>query len=71
MLAALSADPAPPSFEAVDAGVAGSGDIGFTYGRAKRTGTSTSKANGGGYYVRSWRVGPGGAWRVVFDVLAW
>jgi hypothetical protein len=52
----------------VDGGVAGSGDIGFTYGRAQRPGASEPH---GGYYVRAWRAGPGGAWRVVLDVLAW
>jgi len=67
-VASLSAEPSPPSFDTVEGGVAGSGDVGFTYGRAQRAGGSTAN---GGYYVRTWRVGPGGAWRVVFDVLAW
>ena len=65
VLAALTADPGLVSLETVDGGVAGSGDLGFTYGRAQRAGASN-----GGYYMRAWRVAAGGAWRVVFDVLA-
>ena len=67
VVAAIAADRTRWVFESVDGAVAGSGDLGFTYGRAQRAGAANAD---GGYYLRTWRVAPGGAWRVVFDVVA-
>lgn len=49
-------------WEPLDAGVAGSGDLGYTYGRAGVSEDSTS-------YARIWRRRPGGEWKIVLDVV--
>jgi ketosteroid isomerase-like protein len=49
-------------WEPLDAGVAGSGDLGYSYGRAGVTEDSTS-------YARIWRRQPGGEWKIVLDVV--
>lgn len=62
----LASDAGPWTFTTIDGATAGSGDLAFTYGRAEQT-TPTKSA---GYYVRVWRRGPGGAWRLVFDTVS-
>lgn len=55
------------TFEMLDGVVAGSGDLGFTYGRAVPTAGAAPRQ---AYYVRVWRRGPGGQWRLVFDTVS-
>lgn len=68
--AALAQDPAAMTWEPAGAFVAVSGDLGSTYGVAKKResgvqGTWVSSHN----YFRIWRKQPDGSWKVVLDVL--
>lgn len=49
-------------WEPLDAGVAGSGDLGYSYGWAGVSEDSTS-------YARIWRRQPGGEWKIILDVV--
>ncbi|MFZ1806738.1 MAG: DUF4440 domain-containing protein [Cyclobacteriaceae bacterium] len=55
------------NFEPVDANVAESGDLGFTYGRVKIESKegNMEKAN----YLRVWKREPGTNWKIVLDVI--
>jgi ketosteroid isomerase-like protein len=45
--------------------VSRAGDLGYTYGTAERTGNAPER----GVYLRIWERAPGGAWRLVLDLL--
>ena len=49
-------------WDPLDAGVAGSGDLGYSYGYAGVSEDSTS-------YLRIWRRRPGGDWKIILDVV--
>ncbi len=49
-------------WEPLDSGVAGSGDLGYSYGYAGVSEDSTS-------YLRIWRRRPGGEWKIILDVV--
>ncbi len=49
-------------WDPLDAGVSGSGDLGYSYGYADISEDSTS-------YLRIWRRRPGGEWKIVLDVV--
>ncbi len=57
------------AWEAMDGGVAASGELGYTYGRyeLKPSEASTAKAEKG-YYTRVWKRDQAGAWKIVADV---
>ena len=57
------------AWEAIDGGVAASGELGYTYGRyeLKPAEASTSKAEKG-YYTRVWKRDSAGKWKIVADV---
>jgi len=54
----------PGAFTTIDGAAAGSGDLGYTYGKVEGTGEKPA------YYVRVWRTGPSGAWRLTFDTVS-
>ena len=61
----LTGAPEPPDstrWDPLDAGVAGSGDLGYSYGFAGVSEDSTS-------YLRIWRRRPGGEWKIILDVV--
>jgi ketosteroid isomerase-like protein len=68
--AALAQDPAAMTWEPAGAVVAVSGDLGSSYGVAKRRegGAEGSWANSHNYF-RIWRKQPDGSWKIVLDVL--
>ncbi len=57
------------AWEAMDGGVAASGELGYTYGRyeLKPAETSTARVEKG-YYTRVWKRDSAGAWKIVADV---
>jgi hypothetical protein len=61
---ALKAVERPGTFTPIDGAVAGSGDLGYTYGKVEGPGEKPA------YYVRVWRTGPTGAWRLTFDTVS-
>jgi ketosteroid isomerase-like protein len=61
---ALKSAERPGAFTTIDGAVAGSGDLGYTYGKVEGTGEKPA------YYVRVWRTGPTGAWRLTFDTMS-
>ena len=50
--------------EPIKSDVAGSGDLGYTYGKYEIKGDASGK----GYYVRVWKRVQAGKWKVVLDV---
>lgn len=68
---ALAEDPAPMTWEPVAAVVASSGDLGATYGIAKRRESGAeSPWFDSDNYLRIWKKQPEGSWRLVLEVLA-
>ncbi|MCI0402822.1 MAG: nuclear transport factor 2 family protein, partial [Acidobacteria bacterium] len=57
------------AWEAIDGGVAASGELGYTYGRyeLQDNGASPAKVEKG-YYTRVWKRDPAGVWKIVADV---
>lgn len=55
------------TFTPKDYGVSAAGDLGFVYGDATRQTKPTAPVERGGY-LRIWRRGPDGRWRVVLDL---
>jgi ketosteroid isomerase-like protein len=69
--AALSGNTGPMTWEPAGGGVARSGDLGFTYGIAKRREAGTSGSwEPSDNYLRIWKKQPDGAWKAVLDVLS-
>jgi ketosteroid isomerase-like protein len=69
--AALAADKAPIGWEPAGSGVSRSGDLGYIFGTAKeRESGPASPWVKTGNYLRVWRKGADGAWKVAFDVLS-
>jgi ketosteroid isomerase-like protein len=64
---ALPAQPNPATWQVDDAGVARSGDLGFSYGVAKMKQPTGADA-GESVYVRVWRKQADGKWKVVLDI---
>ncbi len=57
------------AWEAIDGGVAASGELGYTYGRYELTPMEGSTAAvEKGYYTRVWKRDSAGVWRIVADV---
>jgi hypothetical protein len=54
-------------WEPVASGLAASGDLGFTVGRARYLDPDTRVLGATGSYVTIWRRQPDGAWKVLFD----
>jgi ketosteroid isomerase-like protein len=54
-------------WEPVASGLAASGDLGFTVGRARYLDPDTRTLGATGSYVTIWRRQPDGAWKVLFD----
>lgn len=68
---ALSGNTGPMTWEPAGGGVARSGDLGFTYGIAKRReGGASGSWEPSDNYFRIWKKQPGGPWKVVLDVLS-
>lgn len=61
---ALADDPGGLTWEAQGGGVSAAGDLGYTYGTAKRKAPEES-----GAYVRVWQRQPGGGWKLALDVM--
>lgn len=59
------------AWEAIDGGVAASGELGYTYGRyeLQDNGASPAKVEKG-YYTRVWKRDAAGVWKIVADVLS-
>ena len=64
----LAARPGSLSWQPVKADVAGSGDLGFTYGDYEFKGSGKDLVTETGYYMRVWKKQSDGKWRVVLDV---
>jgi ketosteroid isomerase-like protein len=60
----LATDPGSVSWEAQGSGVSAAGDLGYVYGTAERKAPRQI-----GVYLRVWQRPPGGAWKVVLDVV--
>lgn len=57
------------AWEAIDGGVAASGELGYTYGRYEtRDDAATPPKIEKGYYTRVWKRDPAGTWKIVADV---
>jgi len=57
------------AWEAIDGGVAASGELGYTYGRYEiQDNTASPAAVEKGYYTRVWKRDPAGMWKIVADV---
>lgn len=58
-------------WEAIDGGVAASGELGYTYGRYELQDAAASPAKvEKGYYTRVWKRDPAGVWKIVADVIS-
>jgi len=69
--AALATDKAPIGWEPAGSGVSRSGDLGYIFGTAKeRESGPASPWVKTGNYLRVWRKGTDGTWKVAFDVLS-
>ncbi len=55
------------TWQPIDAGVAGSGDLGYTYGTSELTSTDGESLESG-VYLRIWKKQAEDAWRIVVDV---
>ena len=55
------------SYEPIDAGVAQSGDLGYTYGKYELSKKDAVKPETG-YVVRVWKRNPSGTWKLVADI---
>lgn len=60
----LPTDPGGVSWEAQGSGVSAAGDLGYVYGT-----TARKDPRQAGVYLRVWQRPPGGAWKVVLDVV--
>lgn len=70
-LAALAEDKSPVRWEPAGGGVARSGDLGYTYGIFEhRDAMPESEWAKTGNYMRAWRRGADGTWKLAFDVLS-
>jgi ketosteroid isomerase-like protein len=69
--AALAENAAPVTWEPLGGGVSRSGDLGYTYGFAKRheDGPESPWINTSNY-LRVWRKGADGAWKLAFDLFS-
>jgi ketosteroid isomerase-like protein len=64
-----SANPVATEWEALDGGVAASGDLGYTYGKyATKLVSAAGEKIVKGYFMRVWRHDARGAWKLTFDV---
>jgi ketosteroid isomerase-like protein len=69
--AALAEDKAPIGWEPAGSGISRSADLGYIFGTAKeRESGPESPWVKTGNYLRVWRKGADGAWKVAFDVLS-
>lgn len=56
-------------WEAIDGGVAVSGELGYTYGAYELKSTTQEGAVEKGYFTRVWKRDPEGKWKIVADVV--
>jgi len=57
-------------WKASQAGIADSGDLGYTYGTVSLPGAGPAGAAATGDYLKIWKKDAAGAWKIVVDVLA-
>jgi ketosteroid isomerase-like protein len=67
-LSFLAAKPGSLSWLLTKADVAGSFDLGYTYGTYEFKGSGTDAKTESGYYMRVWKRRPNGGWSVVLEV---
>lgn len=65
-----SAWPTPMSWEVLGGDVSSSGTFGYTYGEYEVRDSAGAEALEDGNYMRAWRKGGDGAWRVVVDLMS-
>jgi ketosteroid isomerase-like protein len=68
---AIAERPAPITWEPIGGGISRSGDLGFTYGKAQRreSGPDSPWVDSDNY-MRLWRKGADGTWKVAFEVFS-